>query len=59
MDDKKPETDAVDRRMVLAPRSFSLMPSSLGEAMTLAKMIAESDFAPKDYKGKPDRKSVV
>jgi hypothetical protein len=29
------------------------MPSSLGEAMELAKLIADSDFAPKDYKGKP------
>lgn len=34
-------------------RSFSLMPSSLGEAMELAKMIADSDMAPKDYKNKP------
>ncbi len=35
------------------PRSFSLMPETLGQAMELAKIIAESDFAPKDYKGKP------
>jgi hypothetical protein len=34
------------------PRSFSLMPTSLSEAMALAKLIAESDMATKDYKGK-------
>lgn len=32
---------------------FSLAPTNLNEAMSLAKMIAESDLAPKDYKGKP------
>lgn len=37
----------------LAPRTFSLLPSSLGDALAMAKMIAESDFAPKDYRGKP------
>lgn len=36
-----------------APRAFSLLPSTLGEAMEMAKLIADSDFAPKDYKGKP------
>lgn len=36
-----------------AHRTFSLMPSSLGEAMEIAKLIAESDFAPKDYRSKP------
>ncbi len=35
------------------PRSFSLMPTSLSEAMSLAKLIAESDMAPKDYVRKP------
>lgn len=35
------------------PRGFSLMPNSLGEAMELARMIAGSDMAPKDYAGKP------
>ena len=38
----------------LAHRTFSLMPSSLGEAREIAQMIADSDFAPKDYKGKPN-----
>lgn len=38
----------------IAPRSFSLMPQSLGEAKEIALLIANSDFAPKDYKGRPD-----
>lgn len=33
-------------------KSFSLTPTSLNEAMSLAKMIAESDLAPKDFRGK-------
>lgn len=45
---KKDEV-AVIRR---TPRSFSLMPESFGEAKEIANMIAMSDFAPKDYKGK-------
>jgi hypothetical protein len=32
---------------------FSLVPTNLNEAMQLAKLIAESDLAPKDYRGKP------
>lgn len=37
-----------------APReSFSLVPKDLGQAMELAKIIADSDLAPKDYKNKP------
>lgn len=35
------------------PRAWSLLPSTFGEAMEIAKLIAESDFAPKDYRGKP------
>ena len=34
------------------PAIFSLVPSSLKEAMQLAELIANSDLAPKDYKGK-------
>jgi hypothetical protein len=34
-------------------KSFSMVPQTLADAMQLAKMIAESDLAPKDYKGKP------
>lgn len=33
--------------------AFSLVPQSLSEAMELAKLIADSDLAPKDYRGKP------
>lgn len=40
-------------------RSFSLLPSSLGEAKEIATMIANSDFAPKDYRGKPDNVLVA
>ena len=32
---------------------FSLVPQNLKEAMELAKLIADSDLAPKDFKGKP------
>ena len=34
-------------------RSFSLVPQTMGEAMEMARLIAGSDFAPKDYVGKP------
>jgi hypothetical protein len=37
----------------LERESFSLVPKDLGQAMELAKIIADSDLAPKDYKGKP------
>jgi hypothetical protein len=40
--------------LVVRQRSFSLMPTTLGEAREIANMIAGSDFAPKDYRGKPD-----
>ena len=33
--------------------SFSLVPQNLREAMDLSKIIADSDLAPKDYRGKP------
>jgi hypothetical protein len=33
--------------------TFSLVPQNLSQAMELAKIIAESDLAPKDYRGKP------
>ena len=33
---------------------FSLRPTNFSEAMRLANMIAKSDLAPKDYKGKPE-----
>lgn len=34
-------------------RSFSLTPKNLDEAMQYAKIICESDFCPKEHKGKP------
>ena len=34
--------------------SFSLVPQNLSQAMELAKIIADSDLAPKDYKGNPE-----
>lgn len=42
-----------DTTTALAPAAFSLVPSNLDQAMQLAKLIADSDLAPKDYKGKP------
>lgn len=36
-----------------AVASFSLVPQNLSQAMELAKLIADSDLAPKDYRGKP------
>lgn len=36
-----------------APKSFSLAPSNLGEALQLAKYMAESSLVPKQYIGKP------
>ena len=35
------------------PAVFSLVPRDLTEAMQLAKLIADSELAPKDYRGKP------
>ena len=41
------------RPRVLAPQhSWWSSPASLGEAMELAQLIANSEFAPKDYRGK-------
>jgi hypothetical protein len=39
--------------MTRPKRAWDLMPASLGDAMEIGKMIADSDFAPKDYRGKP------
>ncbi len=42
------------RNVSLVPRrEFTLLPSSLGEARQIAELIANSDFAPRDYKDKP------
>lgn len=53
MSDEKPQAQTQIARMPSAPR-WSLVPSSLGEAKEIANLIAASDFAPKDYKGKPN-----
>ncbi len=46
------EVAAVARPAPLVGKTFSLVPKDLKEAMEYAKMIAESDLVPKDYKGK-------
>jgi hypothetical protein len=38
---------------LIKKQTFSLEPRSLDEAMQYAKLISDSDLAPKDYKGKP------
>ena len=40
-------------RTAQTKRPWDLTPTSHGEAMEIAKIIADSDFAPKDYRGKP------
>jgi hypothetical protein len=47
---KQEVLDVVSQKKV---GSFSLVPQSLRDAMELAKLIADSDLAPKDYRGKP------
>lgn len=37
----------------LIKRSFNYVPTTIDEALSYAKIIAESSFCPKDYKGKP------
>ena len=48
------QTFEIEPTATIAPRAqFSLTPTSLAEAMEYAKIIAGSDLAPKDYRGKP------
>ena len=47
------KTKAVEMGVVAKGASFSLVPRNLTEAMDLAKLIADSELAPKDYRGKP------
>lgn len=42
-----------DKQELTTTRAFSLAPSSFAEAQQFAKLIAESDMVPKDFKGKP------
>lgn len=50
MSDAKQPTEGLAVRR----RDFSLLPGTFGEAREMAAMIANSDFAPKDYRGKPE-----
>lgn len=59
MTDTPKDALAVPVRNPVPSRAFSLMPQSLGEAREIATLIANSDFAPKDYKGKPDNVIVA
>lgn len=55
MSKNRKEVAVVDKQVTQSlteGKAFSLTPNSLSEAMSLAKMIAESDLAPKDFKGK-------
>ncbi len=45
--------NAVTDMKPVALATFSLVPQTLTEAMELAKLIADSELAPKDYRGKP------
>lgn len=45
-------TDRQTQKQMM-PAVFSLVPQNLREAMELSKLIADSDLAPKDYRGKP------
>jgi hypothetical protein len=46
--------DLKEKKMSIAQQQvFNLVPTTLAEAMDYAKMIADSAFCPKDFKGKP------
>jgi hypothetical protein len=54
MDDNVQMTRVIDvPKPAAIRREWNLTPSSFGEAMEIAKLISESDFAPRDYRGKP------
>lgn len=50
---KQEEHRALELVTPMKANAFSLVPQNLRDAMELAKLIADSDLAPKDYKGKP------
>lgn len=56
MNENGKEVATLEKEKIVAPlvigKPFSLTPTSLDEAMKLAKMIADSDLAPKDFRGK-------
>lgn len=41
------------------PMAFDLTPTNYEQFMTLANMMAESDFVPKDYRGKPGNCAIA
>lgn len=45
-------TDKPNAQSLTVGKAFSLSPTTLAEAMKLAELIANSDLAPKDFKGK-------
>lgn len=51
MSDEKALVPAAPQRI---QRQWSLMPGTFGEAREMAALIANSEFAPRDYKGKPE-----
>ena len=51
--------DIAKVRPAMPARGFSLIPQSLGEAKEIASLIAGSDFAPKDYRGKPENVMIA
>ena len=53
------ELSIVPIRPALPARGFSLIPQSFGEAKEIANLIAGSDFAPKDYRGKPENVMIA
>lgn len=44
---------------ITKPQSFSLTPSTLTEAMEMAKLMANSQMVPKDYQGRPENVLVA
>lgn len=49
----KEKTEPVIETSLVAPTSFATMPATTQDAIRLSEMIAGSDLAPKDFKGKP------
>lgn len=43
----------MEKKEMVLTGGFSLVPKTLDEAMQMAKLMADSDLVPKDYKGKP------
>lgn len=52
-DEKLAIVGAQSKATVVPMGHFRLLPSSLGEAMEMAKLIANTELCPKNYRGKP------